>query len=463
MAVAASPWPRTGHLLKTVGGALYKGFGGSDDLAQCADCPCGDDLLTSAVVPREATYPTMAPTLPANWVILWTEGQSDLSYVWIMDHESAEVQAYVLVDTTGKAQGVTMCRNQTTVIFVDETGSIYKVGIDGADLKQVIDYCDEFNATECRGYGLANWDHNEMLYWVDAELGALLACSYDGSTLETLVSGVTDPYGVSIDQKSGTVYFTADGVLYRTAHNSFDLTLSDVDTFADLSYSITNVGIDSELRSVYWTGSSSVFRASITPALTTVHTVYEGFEGANSVSVDWASNLLFFTDNDGVHLGNLDGSAETTMLAYLLNTTFVYVKHEATPTPAPTPIPSALPTSFPSSTPTALPTALPSTIPTSVPTTRPSPVPTSTPSSEPTSVPTSKPTSHPSPSKFTLQRRLDSPQVPRLRRPACPRAHQPRLPVPSRPTCPRPRRPHCRHPPRGAIISMTALDSTCCS
>lgn len=403
-AAGAATWPRTGHVLKTVGSALYRTFGGSDDLQQCADCHCDDDLLLPPTAVAALHHgPTLAPTLPENWVILWTEGQSDLSYVWIMDHESAEVQASVLVDTTGKAQGVTMCRNQTTVMFVDETGSIYKVGIDGNDLKEVVDYCDEYNATECQGYGLANWDHSEMLYWVDAKLGALLGCSYDGSTLETLVSGLTDPYGVSLDRKSGTVYFTAAGVLYRTGHNSFDLTLSDIDTFADLSYSITNVGIDSELRWVYWTGSSSVFRTSITPVLTTVETIYDGYEGANSVSVDWASNLLFFTDNDGVHVGNIDGSAEPTMLAYLFNTTFVYVRHEATPTPAPTPIPSALPTSLPSSTPTAVPTAVPSTIPTSVPTTQPSPAPTSAPSFEPTPVPTSKPSSQPTPSKFTLR------------------------------------------------------------
>jgi len=349
------------------------------------ECDCrrvlGEEEMM--LLPADPLTPTMSPTLSEDWTVLWTEGASELSYVWIMQHENVGVQAFVLIDTTGKAQGTTMNYNETTVTFVDEVGSLYRVNTDGTDLTELVDYCQ---VSTCEGYGIDSWDVTERLYWVDKTMQQLLSCSYDGGDLRVIVSGLSNPYGIAVDKKRGNIYFTDSGTIYVTsAFASSTKSLQQVTSlFANYpqSYSVTNLGMDAESRDIYWTGNNTVYKGSIVAnELSDITALYADVRGANSVSIDWQQDKIFFSDNDGVYYGNLQGTLSPVVVAYLYNVTFVYVKYEVTPTPSPTACPTSLPTFMPSSIPTSAPSALPTARPTSVPTK----LPTSSPSSAPTS------------------------------------------------------------------------------
>ncbi|KAJ8607164.1 hypothetical protein CTAYLR_007331 [Chrysophaeum taylorii] len=355
---------------------------------------------------------TPAPTAEEDWLILWTEGLSDLSYVWSMDHHHAAVQASVLVDTSGDAEGVALLDNET-LAFVDGKGLLFKVDLLGTHYEEIVDYCahlrdddddddDEDNNSSCAGRGLAYWDHT--FYFVDEVLGIL--ASFDGELLTTLVTGLDAPYGVAIDKRKGRLYFTSGGNIYSTPRDARDLTPSDVDLFfAASTYGVTNVALDSQNRFVYWTGDDAIFRAPIFDPTTNVQTVYENVEGANSVAVDWQQNKLFYTCDDGVFSGDLDGTTDPTPLVYLYNATFVFALYRVAPTPAPTQLPTAkptlvptwLPTSIPSRAPSAPPTASPSSLPTNLPTPTPSAAPAPAPTENPTPTPTTLPSAAPTP------------------------------------------------------------------
>lgn len=366
--------------LKIVGTSLYETFGGDAAAIGLCNCDCRRLQILPPPGGKDDDFtevPSFAPTFVEDWTVVWTEGLSSLSYVWVMTHEDVGVKAYVLVDTTGRAQGTTFNFNETSVNFVDDVGSIYRVDTDGSELTELVDYCTELSMGECEGYGLDAWDYTGKLYWVDKKLESLLSCNYDGTDLQVMITEIPDPYGVSIDKKAGHIYFTSAGILYGTSiFVSGGLTLNDVSVYYQpSSYDITNIGLDAENRYVYWTGNNSVYRGSITNGLEgpgSVDLLYGNVRHANSVSVDWQQSKIFFSDEAGVYYGSLTGSEDPVTVAYLYNVTFVYVRYEVTPTPAPTPVPTSKPSHCPTSFPTSIPTSTPTSKPTPVPTTPPS-------------------------------------------------------------------------------------------
>lgn len=405
--------------LKSAGTSMYTMFGG--DLADLeklpSECEACEGCLTSELEQDysfgDVNNVTLAPTFEENWVVVWTEATMQQSFVWVMQHENVGILAYVLLDTTGKAEGVTLHSNETSVSFVEESGTLYRVQLDGTNLKELVDYCDELGETDCHGLGIDAWDYTQKLYWVDSKLGYLMSCNYDGSNLQIMVDGIIDAYGVAVDKKAGNVYYTDNGAL---RYVRYDATPS-VQTKAYLTpaYPVTNLAVDSEKRYVYWTGDDAVHRNTIYGDAPEI--VYSDTKGANSVAIDWQQDNVFYTCDDGVFVGDLDGDEPASAVAYLYNTSFIQALYEITPTPAPTSVPtqlpttvpskiptpapsekpSSMPTPVPSTLPTIAPTSVPSSTPTSTPTSVPSPVPTTTPTSVPSSVPTSQPSSVPTP------------------------------------------------------------------
>lgn len=445
----------SGALLKAAGASLYAAFGGDgEELASlyAVGAECGEarrrlkshqgapwqtsqDGSAGGALASDAVA-TAAPTATEYWTVLWTEGTSALSYVWVMEKAYAGVQAYVLVDTTGAAQGVTLASNETTVNFVAESGALYKADISGFDVTELLDYCDNAalgtdSGEECSGMGLDYWDYPGKLYFVDAGLGYLMDCDYDGGNPAVLVKGIDAPYAVAVDKKTGIVFFTGDGSIYSTSYSTYGLSIYEVSTYLAPAYSVTGVATDSENGYVYWTGNDKVYRDTTNQAL--IEEIYIDAPGAKSVSTDWEQDLLFYTDDYGVNQGVLDGSSPSSVIAYLYNTTFVYVKYETTPTPAPTPVPSSKPSAAPTASPSSAPVPKPSSAPTASPSETPTPLPTALPVPQPSAVPTSRPTAVPFPKPSTVPTAVPVPKPSTV-----PTSKPTKVPVPSPTSVPTP-------------------------
>ena len=421
-----------GRGIKKASAKMYAMLGEDpSSLSACPACECAAATDSRNLAAEDIYALTAAPTVAEEWTALWTEGTSDLSYVWVMEHQDEGVEATVLVDTTGKAQGVIMGANETYVYFVEDSGAVWKVDIDGRNPIELIDYC---TADSCSGLGLDSWEYTERLYFVDSSMGTLMSCNmFTGADEVTLVSSIEDVYAVGVDKKAGKVYLTASGGIYYTDYSTVGATYSEMSTyFAPSTYNIIGLSIDSEDREVYWTGNDGVYKAAVD--FDTPSKIYEGYTDANSVSVDWQQDLVFFTDKFGIMIGNRDGTADVRVAAYLYNTTFVYIKYEVTPTAAPTSIPTSTPTGKPTVAPVPLPTALPTPSPVPLPTPVPSPVPTHVPTSTPTGKPSPVPSPKPSPvptSKPTTTPTAYPTAMPVPEPTAIPTAKPTRVPIPA--------------------------------
>lgn len=430
-----------GRGIKKASAKLYAALGEDPtSLSACPSCECAaESALDRRMLKEEAIYAlTEAPTVAEEWTALWTEGTSDLSYVWVMENTDEGVLATVLVDTTGKAQGVIMGANETYVYFVEDSGAVWKVDIDGRNPIEMIDYC---TLDSCSGLGLDSWDYTEKLYYVDSAMGELMSCNmFTGEDSTTLVTAVEDVYAVGVDKKAGKIYLTASGGIYYTDYSTVGASYSEMDTyFAPSTYDIVGLSVDSEDRNIYWTGNDAVYRAAI--EFDSPTEIYSGHADANSVSVDWQQDLVFFTDKYGVNIGNLDGTQESRVAAYLYNTTFVYIKYEVTPTAAPTPVPTSKPSAAPTSKPTPAPIPVPTSIPTSKPTDAPVPQPTGAPTPTPTSSPSRAPS--PAPSQLPVPQPTKAPSpapsaAPVPRPTSTPTSHPTHQPVPQPTSVPSP-------------------------
>ena len=125
-------------------------------------------------------------------------------------------------------RGITR-RPRRYVYFVEGSGAVWKVDVDGENPTELLDYCD---GGSCEGLGLDSWDYTEKLYYVDAKLGELMSCNmHTGDDALTLVTDLTSAYAVAVDKKAGKVYVTADGGVYYTDYQTEGASFSEMSTY----------------------------------------------------------------------------------------------------------------------------------------------------------------------------------------------------------------------------------------
>ncbi|KAH8096215.1 metalloendopeptidase [Aureococcus anophagefferens] len=388
---------RAGHALESAG----LGVSSADNAllvngkVLACSCDCSEAVLGASADELAADLTTAAPTATKYWDLFWTdgviaEGDDDLdeSYVWTTDQADAGIVATVLVDTLGKAKGVDIDLNGTTVYFTID-GCIGRVDKDGYDLKEIV--CYDFDT----------------------------ASSMEG----VVYSGFDAPLDVAVDETAAKLYVSAADGVYKMDMDASDVTM--VLSAASTGLTFRGLDVDASNRNLYFCADDTVYGASLFDPSDDYEALYEGLTTPVGVAVDGSQDLLFFTDESGVYRGSLDGSLDKIFVAMVEDARFAAILSEAAPTAAPTPVPTSHPSKAPTSHPSYLPTAHPSKFPTAqpskLPTTSPSFLPTPTPSSFPTPVPTSAPTGVPYPSPTPVPTPTPS---------SAPSTHPSALPVP---------------------------------
>jgi len=398
---------RAGHALESAG----LGVSSADNAllvngkVLACSCDCSEAVLGASADELAADLTTAAPTATKYWDLFWTdgviaEGDDDLdeSYVWTTDQADAGIVATVLVDTLGKAKGVDIDLNGTTVYFTID-GCIGRVDKDGYDLKEIV--CYDFD-TASSMEGLAIYDAYNKLYWVDSDTGSLYETALEGNdgTYSVVYSGFDAPLDVAVDETAAKLYVSAADGVYKMDMDASDVTM--VLSAASTGLTFRGLDVDASNRNLYFCADDTVYGASLFDPSDDYEALYAGLTTPVGVAVDGSQDLLFFTDESGVYRGSLDGSLDKIFVAMVEDARFAAILSEAAPTAAPTPVPTSHPSKAPTSHPSHLPTAHPSKFPTAqpskLPTTSPSFLPTPTPSSFPTPAPTSAPTGVPYPS-----------------------------------------------------------------
>lgn len=342
--------------------------------------------------------PTQAPTSAEYWVVYFTDGEADESYVWYAESDYEGIQMQVLLDTTGDASGIVANVNNTVIYFADTEGSIYSVGLDGYDLTELA----TLGKVRSHGLGGMDLDHsNENLYVADTSAGSIYKVSKYGGDLTEIISDAGSPHDVKIDVGDSKIYVSNGDSekidVYGFHSQTYDYSI-------DCGAKVYGLSVDVNDKLLYAMARSDLYSVNVETEDVTV--VYSGLSSGRDVAVDYAQSLLFYADATGIYKGYTDGETAATLVSsYLRDVNYIYAAAETAPSAYPTQVPTVVPTSVPTSSPTSLPiptpTATPSSLPipapTSLPKPEPTPMPTPVPSQRPSQIPVPDPTPMPTP------------------------------------------------------------------
>ena len=271
----------------------------------------------------------------------------------IPDTRNWERENLAVDDTMGTSGGKLYWVNRAA-------GLIRRANLDGTDVETVIS-------------GLTNPNYvavaplSGYLFWVgnspSCDTSTIERANLDGTGRQVLFSGLGFAGPLAVDELFGKLYWTDQRRGIRRANldgSGEQVVIPDVFVVA--------LSVDSYGEKIYWTTGSEIRRANLDGS--GVQTLHSGSR-ANSIeslALHLSEGKIYWSENDRLRRANLDGSAVETLATGLPLIWHLALGYSGALPPTPTPTPSNTPT--PSSTPTATPT--PTNTPT--PTTTPQPV-----------------------------------------------------------------------------------------
>ena len=90
---------------------------------------------------------------------------------------------------------------------------------------------------------------NSKMYWTDVDTDKIQRANLDGSNVEDLVTGLSDPFGIALDVAKGKMYWTDQ---YIDKIQRADLDGSNVEDLVTTGL-FSSIGIALDLGQMYWT------------------------------------------------------------------------------------------------------------------------------------------------------------------------------------------------------------------
>lgn len=198
-------------------------------------------------------------------------------------------------------------------LYYTGTGdSIWRADRDGTNTTQIVSNAGDVVVD------LVIDQTNNKIIWTDFNNSRIRRSNLDGTNIEDIVTGVSTPHGMQIDQTSGYIYWSGDQQIYRANLNGTGQTTILTDDDTGLLPFFTIVG-----NKVYWSNfiNSRIKRANLDG--TNIETVASGSTTADVEGVTFSSNVgkLIFVGapNLGATLRKVDPSGGT---VFNINTTF---------------------------------------------------------------------------------------------------------------------------------------------
>ena len=158
-----------------------------------------------------------------------------------------------------------------------------------------------------------------MMYWTDEDTGTIRRANLDGTGVEDVVAGLSDPDGLALDVAGGKMYWTDDEADKIQRANLDGTAIEDV--VNGLS-SPEGIALDLSRGNVYWTdrGTDKIQRAKLDG--TGVEDVVTGLSDPDGIALDVAGGKMYWTESDAgrIRRANLDGTDRedlVTGLSYL--------------------------------------------------------------------------------------------------------------------------------------------------
>jgi hypothetical protein len=211
-------------------------------------------------------------------------------------------------NTASKSITVTQTAAIKELYFIEYGNSlIRKLALDGSAATS-----DVLDITGKGGAGLAYDPATGKVYFSDFEVvpeGKIWRMNSDGSGLEAIVTGLTDPYGIALDTDAGKIYWVDDiGNVSRANLDGTSQEIGIVNITDGLMRAIA-LDLDNDKMYFYEVNFENLYMANLDGSNPVV--VVSGVYGYG-ILVDAVNDKLYFEDQNSATLirANLDGSGQ---------------------------------------------------------------------------------------------------------------------------------------------------------
>ena len=189
------------------------------------------------------------------------------------------------------------------------TDTVKRANPDGSSVETLLD------SGLSNPYGIAVDQAGGKIYWTESSGSSVKTANLDGSSPTTLVTGLSSPYGIAVNPLGGKVYWVEIG---SNTVKRANLDGSSVETLVSSGVSDPNgIAVNPLDGKIYWTelGSDTVKRANLDGS--SVETlVSSGVSDPRDITVDPLGGKIYWTDDGGdtVKRANLDGSSQSILV-----------------------------------------------------------------------------------------------------------------------------------------------------
>ena len=190
-------------------------------------------------------------------------------------------------------------------------GEIQRADLDGSNVQSLVTGLST-------PVGMKLDEPNGKMYWISQEHGRVQRANLDGSNVEDLITGLTTPYDIALDVFGGKVYWTDLGARKIQRADLNDTNVEDlVTTGLDVPVGIALDLVDGKM---YWTdlGTRKIQRADLDGS--NVEDLGIGLSSPYGIALDVSSGKMYWTNDDTrkIQRANLDGSNVEDLITELI-------------------------------------------------------------------------------------------------------------------------------------------------
>lgn len=155
---------------------------------------------------------------------------------------------------------------------------------------------------------------NSKVFWTDSQTGKIQSSNLDGSDLQDIVTGVTDPRFISmIYEENNIFYFTMDEKIMRVGEDGSNL--ETVLTGLSFPMGIVFNDDDGSLK-MYWTDvvDSTIYKANTDGS--NVEEVVTGLNQPYAITFDLLVNKIYWIEQDALKRANQNGDSIETVVSW---------------------------------------------------------------------------------------------------------------------------------------------------
>lgn len=237
--------------------------------------------------------------------LIWSDREMNTIRSALLDGTDPQL----LISGLGEARGVDVDVASGMLYWADNgKNRIQRSRLDGTQTQDLITSGLGFPA------GVAVDGTGGKLYWADANNSKLQRSNLDGSQVEDLITGLANPYFVTLDLSHQQIYWTDYGSRKIQRANLDGTQVVDLVTLSSPSL-LRGIDLDLIDQKIYWTdrGTDLIQRSNLDGSQ--VETLYKippsGVDNApHGITVDHKNGHIYWVDNGTVKLqrANLDGS-----------------------------------------------------------------------------------------------------------------------------------------------------------